>query len=127
MMATVTEKRRWERLVGVGEEAGETGLGSIYRWYRDLRELEAAAERASTAAEANAVLDALHDVERQVIDIRVPLAFRAAWWLHAGKAEWAAGQYGDGYGISSSRCYCAATGNWRAGTSGDCHDGTSAN
>jgi hypothetical protein len=32
---------------------------------------------------------------------------------------------GDGYGTSSSACYCSSTGNWRSGTSGDCNDGNS--
>ena len=48
----------------------------IYRWYRDLRELEAAAEEATTEAEVNAVLEHLAEVEKQVGEIRVPLPFR---------------------------------------------------
>ncbi len=48
----------------------------IYRWYRDLKDLEGAALDASTETELKTVLDGLHEVERQVSVIRVPLAFR---------------------------------------------------
>ncbi|UOM32685.1 TAXI family TRAP transporter solute-binding subunit [Acuticoccus sp. I52.16.1] len=48
----------------------------IYRWYRDLRDLEAAAGAATSEAEVARVLADLAEVEKQVSEIRVPLAFR---------------------------------------------------
>lgn len=48
----------------------------IYRWYKDLREIEAAVADAPSEEEMQRVLGALTDVERQVNDIQVPLAFR---------------------------------------------------
>lgn len=48
----------------------------VYRWYKDLHELELEAESASTETEIETVLDGLRALEAQVMEIRVPLMFR---------------------------------------------------
>ncbi len=48
----------------------------VYRWYKDLHELELEAEDASTESEIEKVLDGLRTLEGQVMEIRVPLMFR---------------------------------------------------
>lgn len=48
----------------------------IYRWYRDLRQLEDRALEAQSQSQIKEVFDALQRVEEQVSDLRVPLAFR---------------------------------------------------
>lgn len=48
----------------------------VYRWYKDLLEIEKEAELATTKDEIDKVLESLRDVEEQVIEIKVPLAFR---------------------------------------------------
>jgi hypothetical protein len=48
----------------------------IYRHYRDLRELEAAAARATTEAERQAVLAALQRIDDQLRQLSVPLPYR---------------------------------------------------
>ncbi|GAB5375834.1 MAG: TAXI family TRAP transporter solute-binding subunit [Acuticoccus sp.] len=48
----------------------------IYRWYKDLRQLEQAALEAKSPEAVDRVLVRLQSVEEQVSDLRVPLAFR---------------------------------------------------
>lgn len=48
----------------------------IYRWYKDLRHLEAVALSASSKSEKNVLLKHVEDLERQVSEVRVPLPYR---------------------------------------------------
>ncbi|MCC7425655.1 MAG: ABC transporter substrate-binding protein [Alphaproteobacteria bacterium] len=47
----------------------------IYRWYKDIRELEAAARRADTAAAREALAPRIERIEGQVSQLKVPISY----------------------------------------------------